>query len=218
MKPPYNNDSPYEEFNSKTYELLGMRHDTRHPFLFLLTRMSEESSSRTALFRFEMKGHKMQVDSVLPMYGASPEDDFSGELPDDAPQELLTFGEVLDFVGEVLVPTDGEEIGEAELRYVMDRYSLSRGEAANYILDIRESAQDQRECPDFGPMQLILLRCRDKGCTISLHSNEKGEWRFELHTPHPGDRLVTETQLFSLSALDVLYHLNKLPRSNKEQA
>ena len=215
MKPPYDdNDSAYEEFNNKAYELLGMRHDTRHPFLFLLTRMSRDTgeSSSTALFRFELRGHRMQVDSVLPMYGADPEDDFGGELPDDAPQEILTFSEVLDFVGDVLVPRDGEHVGEAEIQYVMGKLCLEREAAVRYIREMRESAQDQRDCPDFGPMQMIMLLCKRTGCTISLHSDEKGEWRIDLHTPKPSDRLVTETQLFSLSAMDAIAHLNTLPK------
>jgi hypothetical protein len=213
MTPPYDDtDSAYEEFNSKSYQLLGMRHDTRHPFLFLLTRMSEENSSSTALFRFELRGHRMQVDSVLPMYGADPEGDFGGELPDDAPQEILTFNEVLEFVGDVLLPRDGDRIGEAETRYVMDKFNLPRPTALNYIRELRESAQDQRDCPDFGPMQIIMMLCKRAGCTISLHSDEKGEWRIDLQTPKPSDRLVTETQLFSLSAMDAIAHLNKLPK------
>jgi len=192
-----------EDCYESEYTLLGMRHLPSQPELFLLIR---ENGEDVKLFRFELIGKRMSVDSVTPMYECDPEEDFSGELPDDYPQEALTFNEVLEFVGEILAPQEGE-IGEAEIRYAMEKFECSREEAIRTVEFLRDRQQKERDSPDFSSLDMVTLLCRSKGCTFSLHSEPKGEWRFEVHTPKPGQRLVTEPGVFSLVCMDAILHL-----------
>lgn len=195
-----------EDCYESEYTLLGMRHLPEKPELFLLTR---ENGGDVKLFRFELVGKRMSVDSLTPMFEGSPEEDFSGELPDDYPHEVLTFNEVLEFVGNVLAPQDGE-IGEAEIRYAMEKFECSREEAIRTVGFLRDRQQEERDSPDFGPLDMVTLLCQLNGCTFSLHSEPKGEWRFEVHTPKPGQRLVTEPGVFSLVCMEAILHLKDL--------
>jgi hypothetical protein len=146
----------------------------------------------------------------------STPENFGAPLPDDAPREVLIFKEVLEFVKTILAPQEGE-IGEAEIRYVMNKMKCDRQTAIESIKYTRERMADEREYPDFGALSLMAMLARHKGCTWSMEGDKDGNWTFRINSPLPGQRMVSENGLFSQVLMDVIHHLNTIPCPDKEQ-
>lgn len=207
-----------DELNEYDYELCGMKKSLSDPRVVLLVRCTgHDQESEYKVLVFVAKDADLLVLELLRKDGqASCPENFDSPLPDDAPREVLIFREVLEFVKSVMVPQEGE-IGEAEIRYVMNKHQCDRQAAIQTIKYTREKIADEREYPDFEALSLMAMLARHKGCTWSMENDKDGNWTFRINSPLPGQRMVSENGLFSQVLMDVIHHLNKIPCPDKEQ-
>lgn len=208
------NDFVYAEFDARSYFLRGMRYDRSNEHLHLLTAAREatdtlDDDATYCLLRFDViDGRHITVSELLP--AMSGWNDYLGGLPDDYPTEELTFSEVIDFVGTVFCPRTGDDIGEAEIQHCMKRFSLSRAEAVQTIINTRKQTERERRKPDFLGMDTILAMCDKHECELTMRRNLEGEWSFELMPKDLSKRLVTDTKLFPDVAMETLAHLSTM--------
>ena len=207
-----NSDQFREECYKHDYLILGRLHVPTEPEVILLLEVMRFHGPTTVeTYLFHLEDRDMQIKHVVSESGNDPASAYEWEMDPECPRELCNFQEVLDYVSNVLVPEDTP--GEAEIRYVMKKFEVDREEAIGISQQMQELRAEERICPDFGPMQMIMLLCNRAGCTISMHHDEKGHWKFEIHSKVPGQRLVTDFRIFSNVALEVIEHLNKLPKA-----
>lgn len=205
-------DKKLEDYN---YVLQGMRHDPAEPVMHLLLRRIDGTTEEfydNCVYEFEAHGQSLRVSELIRRDGTDEHSDYEGRLPRNSPQGIVIFSEVLNFVKETLAPTRGDRIGEAQIRYVMDLSSCSREEAIDSIRINREEMENERTAPDFGYLPMLNLQAIDKSCTWGMECDSEGNWTVKVNTPNPRDRFISEKGLFSQVAMDVIVHLNALPK------